>query len=126
MGKLLKSYFFWTYERGSLHYDVMVTAILLFLFVTPHYVNFKDRQVETLALQSSQVLITEAGTRGIRSRFLYQIRADDMGTAQTDDEIRTAITRIVEPISGEVQIDSYESVKDGSGRVVSYKAWVLR
>jgi hypothetical protein len=26
MLKLLKSYAFWTYERGSIHYDVMVTA----------------------------------------------------------------------------------------------------
>ena len=31
MFKLLRSYIFWTYERGSLHYDVMVTLILLFL-----------------------------------------------------------------------------------------------
>ena len=33
--KLLKSYFWWTYERGSVHFDVMVTLILLFLFVSP-------------------------------------------------------------------------------------------
>ena len=31
--KVLRSYFFWTYERGSFHYDVMVTLILLFLFL---------------------------------------------------------------------------------------------
>ena len=35
MQKTLKSYFFWTHQRGSFHYDVMVTLILLFIFVTP-------------------------------------------------------------------------------------------
>ena len=26
MNKLLKSYFYWTYPRGNVHYDVMVTV----------------------------------------------------------------------------------------------------
>lgn len=57
MGKLLRSYFFWTYERGSFHFDVLVTLILLFLFVSPHFIDFKDRPVETVALNSSEVLV---------------------------------------------------------------------
>jgi len=51
--KLLRSYLFWTYERGSFHYDVMVTLILLFLFLAPRFIDFKDKPVETVALQSS-------------------------------------------------------------------------
>ena len=42
MGKLLRSYFFWAYERGSIHFDIMVTLILIFLFVSPHVIDFKD------------------------------------------------------------------------------------
>jgi hypothetical protein len=126
MLKLIRSYFFWTYPRGSFHYDVMVTAILLFMFVTPHFIDFNDRPVETVALHSSEVLVKEAGHTAENSRFLYQIRADDMGGAHTDDEIRAAILRVVEPISGEVAIERYEEVKDASGHVVAYNAWVLR
>jgi hypothetical protein len=33
--QILLSYFYWTYSRGSFHYDVMVTLILLIIFVTP-------------------------------------------------------------------------------------------
>jgi hypothetical protein len=33
MFKLIRNYIFWAYERGSFHYDVMVTAILIFMFV---------------------------------------------------------------------------------------------
>ena len=40
MLRLIKSYLFWTYQRGTFHYDVMVTAILIFMFLTPHFIDF--------------------------------------------------------------------------------------
>jgi len=129
MGKLLRSYFFWTYERGSFHYDVMVTLILIFLFVSPHVIDYKDRPVETVALHASEVLVKEAGTSGGNSRFMFQIRSDQEGgpkAGQTDEERRAAILRVVEPISGEVTLEHYEPVLDAHGKVVAYDAWVLR
>ena len=126
VGQVIRNYFFWTYERGSFHYDVMVTLILLFMFVSPWLINFNDRPVETVALHSSEVLVKEAGTVGSNSRFVYQIRSDEMGNVKTDAEIKAAILRAVEPISGEVTLDHYEPVKDAQGRVIAYDAWVLR
>ncbi len=126
MPNLIKNYFFWTYERGSLHFDIMVTAILLFLFVSPHFIDFKDRPVETVALHSSEVLVKEAGMQDGQARFIYQIRADDMPGVHTDAERRAAILRLVEPISGEVTLLRYDEVKDASGHIAAYNAWVLR
>ena len=126
MGKILRSYIFWTYERGSFHYDVMVTAILIFMFVSPHFIDFKDKPVETVALHASEVLVREAGTSGGSSRFIYQVRADDMNGASTDAGRRAAILRVIEPISGEVSIQRYEPVRDAQGKVIAYNAWVLR
>jgi hypothetical protein len=129
MGKLLRSYFFWTYERGSFHYDVMVTLILIFLFVSPHVIDYKDKPVETVALHASEVLVKEAGTSGGNARFIYQIRADQQGgpqANQTDEERRAAMLRVIEPISGEVTIERYEPVLDARGKVVAYNAWVVR
>jgi hypothetical protein len=129
MGKLLRSYFFWTYERGSFHYDVLVTLILIFLFVSPHVINYNERPVETVALSSSEVLVKEAGRSGASSRFIFQIRSDEQGgpqPGQSDDERRAAILRVVEPISGEVTLERYEPVLDTHGKVVAYNAWVVR
>jgi hypothetical protein len=126
MGQVLHDYFYWTYERGSFHYDVMVTLILIFMFVSPFVIDFKDRPVETVALHSSEVLVKEAGMSGTSSRFIYQVRAEDMGGAKTDAERQAAILRIVEPISGEVTLERYEPVTDAQGRVIAYNAWVLR
>jgi hypothetical protein len=126
MLKTIKSYIFWAYERGSFHYDVMVTLILAFMFLSPRFIDFHDKPVETVALHASEVLVKEAGREGESSRFMYQIRADDMSGATTDEERRAAILRVIEPISGEVELERYEPVVDSQGRVVAYNAWVLR
>jgi hypothetical protein len=36
------------------------------------------------------------------------------------------LLQIIEPISGEISITKVEPVRDGSGRVLSYKVWVAR
>jgi hypothetical protein len=126
MFKLINSYIFWAYERGSIQYDIMVTAILVFMFVSPHIIAYNDKPVETVALHASEVLVREAGTADGSSRFLYQVRAEDMGRAATDEERRAAILRVIEPISGEVTLDHYEPVYDAQGKVIAYNAWVLR
>lgn len=125
MLKFLRSYFFWTYERGSFHYDVMVTLILLFLFLSPRVIDFKDRPVQNVALHASEVLVKEAGTGDGVNRFVYEIRADQV-KGDTDEERRAAILQVVEPISGEVTLERYEAVKDSKGHVVAYNAWVVR
>ncbi|HWB32561.1 MAG TPA: hypothetical protein VG714_05245 [Acidobacteriaceae bacterium] len=129
MGKLLKSYFWWTYERGSLHYDVMVTLILLFLFISPRFIDYKDRPVETVALRSTEVLVREAGQVHGNAQFIYQVRIDQPGgpkPSQTEDQRQAAILRVIEPISGAVTYERAEPVYDAQKKIVAYDAWVLR
>ncbi len=61
---LLHRYVFWTYERGSFHYDVMVTLILLFLFLAPHFIDFHDRPLPDVPKRSNEFLIRDAGQLG--------------------------------------------------------------
>lgn len=126
MIKLLRSYLFWTYERGSFHYDVMVTLILLFLFVGPRFIDFKDKPVETVGLQSSEVLVKTAGSNDEGNAFVYQIRAEDLSGATTDSARRDAILQLIQPISGEVTLQRYEPVRDAKGKIIAYNAWVVR
>ena len=78
MFRLFNSYIFWAYERGSVHYDVLVTAILVFMFVSPHIINYNDKPVETVALHASEVLVKEAGTSGGSSQ-LYPVHSPISG-----------------------------------------------
>ena len=43
MWQAIKGYVWWTYERGSVHYDVMVTLILIFVFFSHLVIDFGDK-----------------------------------------------------------------------------------
>jgi hypothetical protein len=122
MMRLLSSYFFWSYERGSVQYDVMVTAILLFVFVGPRFIDFKDKPVATPPIRSSEVLV-KTGNDG---NFIYEVRAEDLGNASTDAERSVALRRIVESISDTATFESYQPVVDTNGKIIAYDARVRR
>ncbi len=121
---LLHSYIFWTYERGSFHYDVMVTLILLFLFIAPHLIDFHDRPIPEVPQRSQEVLIRNAGNDG--HRFVYEIRVDDLRGAKTPADIQGHIEQIVHTIAGNAQLDEIKPVTDPHGRVVAYDVTVRR
>lgn len=118
--RTIRGYILWSYERGSLHYDVMVTLILLFVFVSPHYVNFKDKPVERNPHQTGVVVVPDS-TGGL----VYQIEASAVST-KNPIALRDQLLGIIEPISGEVTISKVEPQLDATGRLLGYKVWVQR
>jgi hypothetical protein len=116
--RTIRGYILWSYERGSLHYDVMVTLILIFVFVSPHYINFKDKPAERNPHPIPVVVIPDE-----RGGFVYQIPASAV-SPKAGTGVDKQLERIIEPISGAVSVSHYETVKDASGHVQSYKVWV--
>ena len=117
----IRSYIWWTHERGSFHYDVMVSIILLFIFLTPNWVNFNDKPTERNPHQTAIVTVIPDQ----QEDFIYQIDASAV-ESDTDAEIRSELMHIIEPIAGEVVLLRYEAVRDNKGHVASYRAWVRR
>ena len=116
--RTIRGYILWSYERGSLHYDVMVTLILLFVFLSPYWINFKDKPIERVSHQTG-VVIQPDGNGG----FIYQIEASAL-TAKNEADLKEQMLAIIEPITGAAAISRYEPVKDNSGHVQSYRIWV--
>lgn len=120
LGKTIKGYLWWTYPRGSIHYDVMVTLILLFIFVTPSR-YFHDKPVSRSPHQT-EVVVSSDGASG----FLYRVNASAVQGANDDAELRQSLMRIIEPIAGEVELTRVEPVRDKSGRTTEYRVWATR
>lgn len=115
----IRGYIWWTHKRGSMHYDVMVTLILAFIFITPYWVNFGDKPTERTPHQSGVVVVPDG------DGFVYQV--DATAVSGTDDtSIRESLLRVIEPISGEVKVLRYEPLRDGKGNLTGYKAWVRK
>ena len=123
--RLFRDYFFWTYERGSLHYDVMVTLILLFLFLGPRFINFKDRPVAEIPPQPRQVLVRHAGYSGGSEHLVYTVRASELHGA-TGAALQDAAMQFIQPISGPVTVERITPVQDTTGRTVAYDVTVRR
>src|SRR6059058_3178319 len=118
--RIVRSFVFWSHERGTVQYDVMVTLILVFVFFSPRLINFNDRPVERNP-HSSGVVVDPDGN----GEFVYQVEGKAV-QAKDDSGIRASLLRIIEPISGSVSISRYEPMTDNKGRVIAYKVWIQR
>lgn len=116
----IKGFILWSYERGTIQYDVMVTLILLFVFLSPRFINFNDHPVERNP-HPSDIIVSPDASGG----FVYQIEGKAIQGGD-DSAVRAQLRRIIEPISGEISIQRYESVTDKKGTVVAYRVWVQR
>ena len=118
--RTIKGFIFWSYERGTVQYDIMVTLILIFVFFSPRLINFNDRPVEHNP-RSTGVVVYPDGT----GEFIYQVEAGAVPKGD-DAAVRAALLRVIEPISGSVSISRYEAVQDDKDHVTAYKVWVQR
>ena len=122
MKRIFRNYIFWTYQRGSAHYDVMVTLILLFIFVSPRFIDFHDRPVER-TLPPSQVLVKSDGHNGL----MYQVDVATLASFQDAGDLESEMRAAVRPISGDVTIDKYQPVKGPDGKkIIAYRVWAHR
>jgi hypothetical protein len=121
MKRILRNYIFWTYQRGSAHYDVMVSLILLFIFVSPRFIDFHDRPVER-TLPLSQVMVKSDGHNGL----MYQIDVATLSSFHQAGDLKSEFRAAVTPISGAVTIDRYQPVKDAGGKIIAYRVWAHR
>jgi hypothetical protein len=124
MNRILKSYFYWTYPRGNFHYDVMVTLILLFIFVTPHLWDYGDKP-SVRQFPAHGLAVTSDGDRGM----IITVKASDVSASpgDADQSVRKALRTAVEPVGGDsVYVDRWELTRDANGAPQTWKVWAHR
>jgi hypothetical protein len=122
--KVLKSYFYWTFSRGSVPYDVMVTLILAFIFITPWLWDYGDKPRST-AENTAPVVVQGYGGHGL----VVTLAASDVNIppASPDAAIKKALKKAMEPVLGDVMVvERWEITRDQNGNPVSWKVWAHR
>lgn len=120
---ILKKYFYWTYSRGSFHYDVMVTLILLFIFITPQLWDYGDRPAVTAPLAHPMQVMSDGG-QGV----VVLLQASDVSIPEgaSNGEVKRMLKRAIEPVIGDaVYVERWETAKDSEGNLV-WKIWAHR
>ena len=123
--QVLLSYFYWTYSRGSFHYDVMVTAILLFIFLTPHIPgwNYGDKPSTAAGLIHPIQVIGDGGHGVI---ITVQVSEANVPVGAADAVVKKALRKAIEPVTGDaVFVEKWEMVTDAEGNP-AWKVWAHR
>jgi hypothetical protein len=120
--QVLSSYFYWTYTRGSFHYDIMVTLILAFIFVTPHLWDFGAKPSAISA--SGHPFQVVGNGRGV----IITVQASDVSIASgaSEHDVKKALRKAIEPVTGDdVFVERWETVTDPQGNL-AWKVWAHR
>ena len=123
MTRLLRSYFFWSYERGSFHYDVMVTLILLFIFVTPFFWSYGDKPSK-VAGPTHPIQVVGDQDHGM----IVTVASSDLAipAGASDKTVKQALRKAIEPVTGDaVFVERWETVTDAQGNSF-WRVWAHR
>lgn len=122
--QVLKDYFYWTFSRGSVPYDVMVTLILAFIFITPWLWDFGDKPRSTAA-NHQPVMVVSDGGHGL----IVTLAASDVNvpSSSSDKVIRKALKQAMQPVLGDAMfVERWELTRNPDGNPVSWKVWAHR
>jgi hypothetical protein len=123
--EILLSYFYWTYQRGTFHYDVMVTLILAFIFITPWLWHYGDKPTPSGGPSHPIQVIGNDG-QGV----IVTIQASDVDldlhTSAPDVAVKKVLRKAIEPVTGDdVFVIHWETAIDAQGHSV-WKVWAHR
>ncbi|MBI2815702.1 MAG: hypothetical protein HYX72_02060 [Acidobacteria bacterium] len=117
LGLAIYRAFFWTYERGTWQYDLMVIAILAFIFLTPR-AWFHDKPL--VSTETNDVVLLQID----HSHKKYQLRAA-LIDGRIDASLEQGVRRVLRGYTGHpVQITRIQPAMDARGQVISYEVWV--
>ena len=121
--QVLSSYFYWAYPRGSFHYDVMVTLILIFIFVTPHLWDFGAKP--SLVAGSLPPFQVVAGGRFV----VVTVQASDVSipVGASYSQVKRVLRKAVEPVMGDaVFVERWDGLYDAQGKLTAWRVWTHR
>ena len=116
---------FWSYDRGSWPYDVMVILIVLFVVATPRH-WFQDQPQTTAASNTSLQVVSEdpsAGTQTYRidAKLLAPEKRTAKSTPELEREMHDILGRTVEDLKGRTfQVRMIDPVRADDGSVLYY------
>jgi hypothetical protein len=125
--KILLSYFYWIYPRGCFHYDVMVTLILIFIFITPQIPGWSYGDKPSLIAGSVHpIQVIGDGGHGMIVTVAASDVNLDVHTTASKTVIKKALRKAIEPVTGDaVFVDDWQTVTDAQGNL-AWKVWAHR
>jgi hypothetical protein len=112
---------FWSYERGSWQYDVIVAIILAFIFLTPRSWFQRDPNLGMVDLRHVQGVVEIAHEK---DRHTYVVDARLVQSRSSVQPAQAVHEILQERLGRPSRVISVEPVRDQEGVILSYRAVV--
>jgi hypothetical protein len=109
----MKRFLLWSFERGSIQYDVICAVILAFIFLTP--AEFFDDRPDFMRIHGSDQAVRQAKDDDGNPVWVVKLRSE-----------QDAIDRLKASLGQAVRISRSQAVDDAYGVRVAYAFWVER
>jgi len=122
LGRGMGHVFFWAYERGTWQYDLIVIAIVAFIFLTPRS-WFSDRPtLQMTDLRHAQGIVEVGQRQGGRTYLVDARLVDSLAPLKPEEAVRSIVsTRLQRPFT----IQSVDPVRDRNNVVLGYTVVVV-
>ena len=121
--QVLLSYFYWTYERGTVHYDILVTLILFFIFVTPQLWDYGAKP----SLVAGSLPPFQVVASGREVIVTVQASDVDIPPGASFRQVKRTLRKAVEPVMGDaIFVERWDALYDNRGRLTAWRVWTHR
>jgi hypothetical protein len=120
---------FWSYERGTWPYDLMVIAIIVFVLLTPRSWFHDQPQSSALASSGVELVSTDAAghahTYRLEAKVLPNQKRTSKVTPELERETHDILGRTVDDLKGRTfQVRRIDPVRAQDGSVLYYDVTV--
>jgi hypothetical protein len=114
---MIKRHLLWTFERGSLQWDIMCLLILAFVFLLPRD-TFEDIPPYMRVSASESVHTTL-----YRGNTVFTARLDTPVFIDTLQARTLAIRKVQGHLGLPVRAANFQPIRDRTGRLIAYAIW---
>ena len=118
----MRRFLLWSFERGSIQYDVMCGVILVFILLTPPWV-FNDRP-DFMRVAMKDPIVRPSHDDEENAVFTVKLQTP----AFSSDEVnrQAALRSLAEALKAPVRPSKMEPVYNTTGALVAYAIWIER
>ncbi len=122
---ILRNTLFWSYERGSWPYDLMVLAIVLFVLLVPRGCFHDQPRAGIPSGASGLELVAEHSDGVLTYRIPAASLAVQVRTPELERDIRELLRRHAEVLANRhFALEEIRAIRDSDGQVLYYEVLV--
>ena len=118
----MKRFLLWSFERGSIQYDVICGLILAFIFLTPSAL-FNDRP-DFMRVHAADSAVRR--TLDDTGNTVYTVKLETVAFSSNTANRQAAVGALEKELGMHVQVSRMQPVYDTIGTLVAYAIWIER